>query len=628
LNIKNRYSPPYCLAICCPRCGGGEKNRVENSLIHITGSKPRISFSTSSFTFHLLCSHSTQIATECRDKLTIILHGEIYNAANGQAEFLLDHFAKNGINSSSCKDINGSFVIFFLDARNDVVGVITDRVNSRKVFCSNYKGKFYLSTSLYLQPIADTDIDPVGLACYLANGVVHNNRTVFDGVRVLERACVHKLAENGFDSTQYWSYSRFAKSHSGIDQKELQRELSELLIKSVRIRLNGNPKVFLSLSGGYDATAILGILGELKHPKVSAFSYALGEAEPNSDEYVSKKMASSMSIQHKIVQSYKGNLPDVINHNARMGQGLANFCDEIDAWMEMASGLDATSPSVLFVGDECFGWIDCKLNSNTEVLNSVAIYDFSGLFWLRPLLSQGIFNVLFDALKDELARIVRRCPPTQDYHDRKDFLYLDQRLGNVILPWREFVAGQFAVVRNPFLDNSILDFMLKVPSGLRRGKLLHKATVTDMFPELYRFPRGTTCSYIPNWRREFITQRPAVESLISSEDSKLDEMIPPDIIVKLLKENETRRRSAISSKRLSLKCARRLIGRSSLANKILARWTVSGETIHRVTLLKRLLVMRRFLADVTSHCISTHKMLSLTSKSCSHVPRDITLSDL
>ena len=98
------------------------------------------------------------------------------------------------------------------------MAAITDRINSRKVFYSKYKGSYWLSTSLYLHPTADVDIDPAGIACYLANGVVHNNRTLFDGIRILERACVHKLTVDGFHGTRYWSYE-FTNSYSNIDEK-------------------------------------------------------------------------------------------------------------------------------------------------------------------------------------------------------------------------------------------------------------------------------------------------------------------------------------------------------------------------------------------------------------------------
>lgn len=356
--------------------------------------------------------------------------------------------------------------------------------------------------------------------------------------------------------------------------------------------------MFLSLSAGYDATGILGILGsKLNVPSVDCFSYAYGEPKPNSDEYVAREMANYLGFDHKVVESYKGNLLETINHNANLNQGLANFCDEVDAWIEMSKDFSATAPTVLFVGDECFGWIDRKLSSDIDVLNSVYIYDFNVLSWLRDMLPKWIYDMLYNDLNDDILQILRRCPPTDDYHDSKDFLYLDQRLNNVILTWREFFAGQFITVRNPFLDNSILDFMMKVPSSLRRGKRLYKNTITEMFPGLFQFRRALTASYVPDWKSELNSQLTAIESLISSQDSKLDHrIIPPEVIIQLLGENKTQEHSRFSPKTLTINVARRLLKGTRIANKIRSRFSISPKKfIDYTTLLKRILVMRLFL---------------------------------
>ena len=595
MNKENGYSASYFLAMCCLKQSTSVKNHSLDNFFSVAKVEPDISIATRSFIVHLISSPSTQIAVDRKNDVMLLLHGEIYSTKDNQAEFLLKQFINRGIDFS--RDINGSFVVLLIDKRNDTVAVVTDRINTRKVFCSRYKEGIWLSTSLYLHPTADVDLDPIGIACYLANGVVHNNRTLFDGVQTLERAHVHILTQDGFHATRYWSYE-FTNSDPEINEKELRAELSELLVESVRIRLQDNPKVFLSLSGGYDSTGVLGILGsKLKVRDVDCFTCALGEPKPNSDEYISMKMAEHLGYNHKIVESYKGNFLDVLYHNARLGHGLANFCDEVDAWIEMASDFFLTTPSVLFVGDECFGWTDCELNCIMDILNSVAIYDFNRLSWLQNMLPKGTYDVLFNGLKEDMLQILKRCPTTRDRHDSRDFLYLDQRLNNVILPWREFFAGQFVVVRNPFLDNSILDFMKKIPSYLRRGKRLYKATISEMFPDLFQIERAATASYVPDWEEELNSERSAIEALISSQDSKLDRIIPPEVILRLLGGSRTGGDNRFSLKKLSRKLARRLLKETFMAEKILSRFhNTSKKQIGHTTFLKRILVIRLFLS--------------------------------
>ena len=595
---EKTYSPSDFIAMCCPRRGNAHKDRSYNDFLSIARVKPHLSIATKSFSVHLSCSPSTQITCDHRNQITMVLHGEVYNAKDNQAEFLIKQFNKQGLSFS--KDINGSFALLLIDPQNDTVALITDRVNSRKVFYSLYKGTSWLSTSLHLHPTTDAKLDLRGLACYLANGVVHNDRTVFDHIRILERACIHKLSRDGFHAINYWSYE-FNNSYSNLDEESLRAELSELLVESVKIRLDDDSKVFLSLSGGYDATTILGILSsKLKLPEVSCFSYALGEPRSNNDAHVSKEMANCLGYGHRIVRSYKGNLLDTLGHNADLGQGLANFCDEVDAWLEMGTEFSASKSSILLVADECFGWTDCELNSNIDVLESVSIYDFNGLHWLRNRLSEGVYRTLYEALEQDISYMLRRCPPSEDYHDAKDFLYLDQRLNNVILQWREFFAGKFIIVRNPFLDNAIIDFMTRIPSSLRRGKRLYIETVTQMFPQLFRIERATTDSYAPNWKQEFRCNRHAIKKLVLSQDSKLDTIIPPEVILKLLKDKKTWHTSRFSARTLPFKVARRLLTGTPKGKRILAHFTkIPRIVVDPTTFLKRVLVLRLFLSKVS-----------------------------
>lgn len=594
MNKENGYSPSCFLAMCCPKQSTSDKNHSLDNFFSVAKVEPDISIATRSFIVHLISSSSTQISVDRENDVMLLLHGEIYSTKDNRAESLLKQFIKRGINFS--RDINGSFVVLLIDKRNDTVAVVTDRINTRKVFCSRYKEGIWLSTSLYLHPTADVDLDPIGIACYLANGVVHNNRTLFDGISTLERASVHVLTQDGFQGTRYWSYE-FTNSDPDINEKELRAELSELLVESVKIRLNGNPKVFLSLSAGYDSAGILGILGsKLKVKNVNCFSYAHGEPKFNSDEYIAEKMASHLGYDFKVVQSYKGNIIDVLDHNARLGNGLANFCDEVDAWIEMASVFSATAPSVLFVGTHCFGWVDRELNDLVDVLNSIVIYDFNRLSWLQGMLPQQVYNILCDGLNEEMTQILKRCPAAKDHHDSKDYLYLDQRVSNLLLYWREYYAGQYITVLNPFLDNSILDFMKKVPTHLRRGKRLYKETIVEMFPELFQFERAATASYVPDWEEEFSSQRSAIEAIISSQDSKLDRIIPPEVILRLLRGSRTGGDNRFSPKTLSRKLARRLLKGTAIAKRILSRFPkTSKKQIDRTTILKRILVMRLFL---------------------------------
>ena len=568
--MTKKYSPSNFLAMFCPRQDEHQNDTSYNNFLEIINAKPNLSFNTRSYVVHIAYAPSTQVAVDNKNQLTLILHGEIYNATNNQAEYLLREYQKQGL--LFAKDINGSFAVLLVDQRNDSIALITDRLNSRKVFSSKYKGNYWLSSSLYLHPTADVGLDTVGVACYLASGVIYNNHTLFEGIRIPERACVHELARDGFHSKRYWSY-KFASAYKNVDENKLRAELSELLIESVRIRLKDNPKVFLSLSGGYDSTGILGILHKLNVADVNCFSYALGEPSLNSDAYVAREMATSLGYNHKTIPSYKGDPLSVIKHNAQMGHGLAHFCDEVDAYINMASEFSEITPSILFVADMYYYSLKFYGSDISDVLPYVGIYDSSVLRPYSYLLDNCDNDTLSERWNEEYNQILKNAPQYNDIQDSKDYLYLDQRVVHTLLPWREYFQMPFIIVCNPYLDNNVLDFTMRLSPSQRYGKILYKQTLGELFPSLFQYNRALSNRYVPDWEQEFITHRHATETLILSQTSKLDNIIPPEAIQRILMEDleeSQTKHSAASLKTLTFKVAREIPGVSRIGNRLLS----------------------------------------------------------
>ena len=67
--------------------------------------------------------------------------------------------------------------------------------------------------------------------------------------------------------------------------------------------------------------------------------------------------------------------------------------------------------------------------------------DFSRIGWLAPLLPADSAAALAENLREEIEDIYRSCPDTEDLHEKKDFLYLDQRIPHVLMPWRDRFTG-------------------------------------------------------------------------------------------------------------------------------------------------------------------------------------------
>ena len=486
------YIPSSFIASLTPKSlDNTDQGLSRTTFREIAQGDPDLSLETNRFTVHISKSSSTQIASSHDGQITLLLHGEIYaGGITNPANYLLERYVEEGLEFA--RDVDGSYAILLVDKRTDQIFLITDRQNTREVFSSKYRGSHWLSTALtyHLHPADDLKLDPVGIAFYLTNRKIPNDRTLFAGIRALERACVHTLTEEGFRRERNWFYE-FNESRSDVDEKTLQADLSDLLIEGVRKRLADNPKVILALSAGYESTGVLGLLHKLQLPDVECFSYANGDPESTWDAYIARNMAHQLGYNHIVVPGFQDKLPQMLNSSAELGQGLAPFVYEVDAWKELSKWFSSTQQGALFVGEAAWENLRYRsLRSDLDILR-LRFRDLTGMPWLRAVLTQQQYTVLEKAMSQGYSELIGRCPPTDDYQTKRTYLSLAQ--GNrTQFALRENFAGPFINVRSPLLDKDILEFMMTIPSSVSQTKRIYIDTVTRMFPDLFKFKRAAT----------------------------------------------------------------------------------------------------------------------------------------
>lgn len=381
-------------------------------------------------------------------------------------------------------------------------------------------------------------LDLTGLAWYLANGVIHNNRTLFNEVKVLQRASEHLFTEEGVASTPFWHFRPGQDLLQGSDEA-LSAQLEERLIAAVDRALGpaGTNEVFLSQSGGYDSAGIAAIAARrLGRRDIRCFSYVLGQPRPGTDAFVASQIAESLDLDHFVVQSFRGDWMRHLRQNVQIGQGHTDICDESDAWVELSERYGHHPHRVMLAGDECLGWNDVQLSDLDDVLASVSICVDLG----RAVLSQYFPAQTISDLQSRLAedaRTVRdKVVGLADLHDAKDFLYLDERLPNRLLPWRDRFCGTFAEVRNPLLDDDLIDFIQRVPSRLRRGKRLYRVTMERMFPDLFPLPLGTRGDYRVNVAAEMHGVASLLRREVEDTASPLDAVLPQEGVLRMIED--------------------------------------------------------------------------------------------
>ena len=217
-------------------------------------------------------------------------------------------------------------------------------------------------------------------------------------------------------------------------------------------------------------------------------------------------MAECAGYSHEIVETYDGNFVRHLRDNAVtcLRRHLSWYCPDLGAWQRLVPRFASVECPVVFNGDgpgwrvrrlpilEMFGE-PANLRGGCIVLVILSIAERQP-GELRARLSGGFRTAL-----------CCRVPRVHGHwHNAIDFVYLDQRLGTLILPWREACIPPGVAVRSPLLDNDVLDFLMRVPAAARSNRNLYRKTITAMYPQLYRFPRCSTLSnYYLNLAQEF-----------------------------------------------------------------------------------------------------------------------------
>jgi len=525
--------------------------------------------------------------------ITILTYGHFLNfASSGE---LVEQYRIKG--ESIFSSLNGSFALLLIDRLQNKVIIVTDRLSSKKIYSYNKNNALFLSTELKYLFDEDLSLDETGLAWYLSNGVFHQNRTVFREIRSYERAAsyTYDLDYKKKIKSTYWHYN-FTHEYESKNISDIKAELSELIRNCVESRIHQENPLYISLSAGFDASGILGVLNQFGiSSRLCSFSYGMNETNKENDPYISKIMAQKCQINHNFLLTYDGNIVNSIERNAEFGNGTTHFCDESLIWQQLSQFIDHKR-FPLMVGDECFGWTDSLLNDSRDILASCRIRDFSSLDWMNIYLQNGIYDNFLEGQSSDITDLLGSAPKTDDLDDIKDYIYFDQRLCHVILPWRQYYAGRIFSVYDPFLDNSIIDFMQKIPSKLRRDKMLYKETISEMLPEIFSITRAEVKDATPDWNKEVFRNKEVIldQYFINNKSSILDQYLNPDILKNILNDVTIPNTSNQISKSIT-NLIYSIIKNSLGTKSILVTRQLKPFKVTRSVFLIRVLILRRFL---------------------------------
>jgi asparagine synthase (glutamine-hydrolysing) len=521
------------------------------------------SINTGNLNITLRFSENTVFAKSNDENIILLLSGYIYQDDLSEyksiEDYLLNKYSK--YKKDFVKHLNGYFCLFFAQKDSGEVYIATDRLNARKLYKYEKGNKLIFSTEISYLPLNECKISYAGAACYLINSILLNDLTIFDEIKKIERASLHKIVNLNVISEQYWDY-KFTNEYENRPVEELSEELHELYLKSIKRIIAGKKNIFISLSGGYDSRGIAAMLKNISGSgtKIICVSHNFGEDIKNTDADIARLTAEQLGYEFRLINSYNGDPFHTLKNNAEIGQGISGFCTESDAWEQFNNNIDEYENSIFLTGDMYDGtYVDFHGNAK-RALEKARICEPSFLNDFKQYFSSETYKNMYESWGNEYQKILDKVSPHKNMVNLLDYLYMDQLIPNLYGTQRESFHMPFIETAFPFYDNDILDYIQKITPELRDRKKIHKIILEKYYPETFGidFPDGGWGNE-PAWSDEIINFSGEFIDDINNRLSKLDEIMPPKAIIdSILSLNEGntniyKRKTALSKVHKTLK---------------------------------------------------------------------------
>ena len=440
------------------------------------------------------------------------------------ASFLLDCF--RGDQDLDLLHLNGSFAAFCYDSLHGKCTLMTDRLASTPVLY--HAGPDLLVFAPDLSSLAGCGlvrkkVDWRGLAGVLSSGNPHDNHTFMRDVRFLRGGEYLQIAGDGkADVGRYWDYHVEPEEDQG--EEEYRTRLHQLILECVDRGLQRSANPALLLSGGFDSKVLLGACLELGKT-VTVASYTHRDIR-GTDFDCARRLAKATGMPFLPLRYERSEFVEGVETSTPFYSGMRPSINEYGA----AEGLRGHTDLALF-GDEAFGWKDGVIQSHSNALNLVHIYDLQDHAVLAEVLTPEAFARLEEAdraAKEELLSRTELAPS----HDAKDYFYVTERVVRNLLPARVYMR-QHGAVWFPWLDAAMLDFMRRLPTKYRVEKRLFRSTARQAFAHVFQHPNSTLSgqlSVLKSARATCLKHPEKVFLRKASPEYPVDRIFRPDAI--------------------------------------------------------------------------------------------------
>ena len=505
------------------------------------------------------------------EEYSIVFNGEIYNyleirkhlqnkghsfLTDSDTEVILKSYITYG--EKCLEHFNGMFAFVIYDSKKNIFWGARDRLGKKPFYYYMRDNIFEFASQLkQISYNKHLKINKKSEKLYFRYGYVPEPYSIFEDVYKLEAgySFEYDLDNAKFSKKEYWDIST-NNNHLQSSYNDVKKELKDLLIDSIDMRLHADVPVGVFLSGGVDSSLVAAIAAKELGKKVDTFSIKFTDAEFDESQYAQHVADTLETNHHTLTCSHHDmidlmeNLNEYYDEPYNDSSSLPMMILSRETRKHVTVALSGDGGDELFWGYHSYFRMKkvsklYKLPKFIRTMLASALNNSSN-YRLKKIASglkieslEELFlysNRLFDFTKLFSIENIGYLEQYKKYlYNQKEFFerisdydiktYLD---GDIFTKVDRATMAYSLEARTPLVDYRIVELSQKIPFEYKykngEGKYILKDILYDYLPkEIFKRPKSGFTVPLKNWFRDELKEY--VYTTLTKENlSKIDDI--------------------------------------------------------------------------------------------------------
>jgi asparagine synthase (glutamine-hydrolysing) len=542
-----------------------------------------------------LNSRSNQPMTDKSGRYHMVYNGEIYNyselaktylgdvklATTSDSEVLLQLWVKLG--TECIKLLRGMFAFAIWDDKEEQLFLVRDRLGQKPLFY-HLAGK-NISFSSELNALSEIQsnlsISSKAIDLFLSNQFIPTPNSIYEDVFKLPPGSYATWRNGKFELNTYYKLRFDHKLNEDLSESDAIKQLEDIIIESIKLRLRSDVPVGSLLSGGVDSSLVTALAAKVGTGRLKTFSIGFKESAFNELEYArivadkyntehtenifdeedalnllmkstrqyGEPFGDKSSLASLLVCSIAGkNVPVVLSGDGG-DEVLAGYSKyrldsrhalssifpiHSNSYHQMANNLQFSKINKYFQPNSFFA----KSLKYLEPLSGVTRFnEFFTPFHMHQYYNKDFLRDVLFARKEHISQLISDI--SLDNHILNKMLSLDYKnyFADDLLVKMDIASMAYSLeVRSPLLDASLMEYAASLPIKFKQkagtGKYLLKRLAESYLPKdlIYRPKQGFSIP-VSKWLSGGL--REPLEEILHSENHRVWEYLNRTALVKL-----------------------------------------------------------------------------------------------